>query len=147
MKPIYFAALLTALIPGRGFCVELPYPTETDAHPTDPANRAANPLSGGALTRVPPIQPGNHESSGGDLTASNPKRLDVKNAQRILKEEGYAVTVDGHMNESTRSAIRAFQTTHGLDETGLLDVNTRNTLDRVGNEPKQEKAGEQLPEM
>lgn len=54
---------------------------------------------------------------------------DVKKAQEALKNKGHDPgSVDGIIGTQTRQAIRAFQKTSGLKESGGLDVETANKL-------------------
>ena len=53
----------------------------------------------------------------------------VANVQRTLKREGYYHgAIDGIIGPETRSAIRAFQGSHGLRVTGHLDASLLRAL-------------------
>lgn len=54
----------------------------------------------------------------------------VKNAQLMLSGLGFdPVRTDGYFNETTKSAVEAFQQTHGLPVTGEIDEATAGTLE------------------
>lgn len=54
---------------------------------------------------------------------------DVKTAQEALKAKGYDPgPIDGILGPRTSSALRAFQKSEGLSETGHLDSGTRDKL-------------------
>ncbi len=54
----------------------------------------------------------------------------VREIQTYLLEMAYAddripkVTIDGHYGDTTRDAVKAFQRTEGMDETGIVDFET-----------------------
>jgi len=53
----------------------------------------------------------------------------VQNAQNILRTLGYDLSrTDGYFDESTTSAVKAFQTNQGLEETGIIDSQTARAL-------------------
>ena len=53
----------------------------------------------------------------------------IANAQNILKALDYEVSrTDGYYDESTVSAVKAFQKNHGLEENGVIDSKTASQL-------------------
>lgn len=58
----------------------------------------------------------------------------VREIQRYLLEVAHndervpKVTIDGHYGDTTRSAVRAFQSTEGMEETGVVDRATWDSL-------------------
>ena len=53
----------------------------------------------------------------------------VRSAQQALKQKGFDVgSVDGEMGPNTESAIRNFQQSHGLTQSGNLDQQTLSAL-------------------
>ena len=60
----------------------------------------------------------------------------IREVQRYLLEVAHTdervpkVTIDGHYGDTTRSAVRAFQQTEGMEETGVVDFATWGSLFR-----------------
>jgi peptidoglycan hydrolase-like protein with peptidoglycan-binding domain len=53
----------------------------------------------------------------------------VRDAQVALRDAGYKPgRIDGVMGPTTQAAIREFQTSHGLPQTGTLDATTQQQL-------------------
>ncbi len=52
----------------------------------------------------------------------------VTKLQAQLSTDGYGVTIDGHFGPATRSAVRAFQRTEGLDTDGVVGLTTWKAL-------------------
>lgn len=52
-------------------------------------------------------------------------------AQKILKDLGYSVDIDGSQSHLTISALRDFQRMTGLPPTGVLDLKTMDALERI----------------
>jgi peptidoglycan hydrolase-like protein with peptidoglycan-binding domain len=48
----------------------------------------------------------------------------VQGMQYLLRDQGYAATADGVFGPRTRTAVRAFQTAHGLDVDGVVGART-----------------------
>ena len=46
--------------------------------------------------------------------------------QRALKADGANIVEDGEFGTSTKQALEAFQTVHGLEPTGVVDTQTAN---------------------
>jgi peptidoglycan hydrolase-like protein with peptidoglycan-binding domain len=68
---------------------------------------------------------GGMASRGGDQWAMQ----DVKHAQEALKSAGHDPgPIDGKIGPQTRQAIKAFQSSNGLKETGTLDAETAKKL-------------------
>jgi peptidoglycan hydrolase-like protein with peptidoglycan-binding domain len=58
---------------------------------------------------------------------------DVRQAQEALKNQGHDPgPIDGVMGSQTRQALRAFQSKHGLKQTGTLDGETKQKLNIEG---------------
>ena len=49
--------------------------------------------------------------------------------QRALKRLGYEVTENGRFEETTGTAVREFQRAEGLEETGLVNLETAHAID------------------
>ena len=62
--------------------------------------------------------------------ASGPSVLqDIRQAQEALKSQGHDPgPIDGVMGPQTREALRAFQSSNGLKQTGMLDAETKQKL-------------------
>jgi lysozyme family protein len=56
-------------------------------------------------------------------------RYSAKSVQRSLREAGYPIAVDGVIGPQTRSALRDFQSAHGLEPTGRVN---KATLTKLG---------------
>ncbi|MFF3611421.1 peptidoglycan-binding protein [Streptomyces sp. NPDC002580] len=52
----------------------------------------------------------------------------VTELQRLLRHHGYAVDVDGDFGSATNSAVRGFQSAHGLSVDGQVGTNTKREL-------------------
>ena len=52
----------------------------------------------------------------------------VKTIETILKGLGYDVTVDGYFDSKTTEAVKEFQKSKGLSETGEVDEKTGTAL-------------------
>jgi peptidoglycan hydrolase-like protein with peptidoglycan-binding domain len=52
----------------------------------------------------------------------------VSELQRLLRHHGYAVDVDGDFGPATYSAVRSFQSAHGLSVDGQVGTNTKREL-------------------
>lgn len=64
----------------------------------------------------------------------------VSELQNKLNELGYSVgVVDGDFGGKTENAIKAFQKDHGIEETGIADINTQELMDKElnGNAPSE----------
>ena len=90
--------------------------------PTEPpviSSQSASPSqesAGTAAVQVTPVP---------DSSASNPQADLIRAAQTRLKELGiYAADITGNIGRKTRIAIKEFQSSQGLKETGELDENT-----------------------
>lgn len=65
----------------------------------------------------------------GPARAADPKSADVQWAQTILKDKGFFKgRPNGDMNDPTRTALRAYQKSAGLKQTGELDQATTNHM-------------------
>jgi len=54
---------------------------------------------------------------------------DIRQAQEALKNQGHDPgPIDGVMGPQTRQALRAFQSSNGLKQTGMLDADTKQKL-------------------
>ena len=53
---------------------------------------------------------------------------DVKSAQSALNKSGAKLHVDGKMGPSTVAALKAYQKSHNLTVTGMLDAKTKTAL-------------------
>jgi peptidoglycan hydrolase-like protein with peptidoglycan-binding domain len=54
---------------------------------------------------------------------------DIRQAQEALKNQGHDPgPIDGVMGPQTRQALRAFQSSNGLKQTGMLDSETKQKL-------------------
>jgi murein L,D-transpeptidase YcbB/YkuD len=54
---------------------------------------------------------------------------DIRQAQEALKSQGHDPgPIDGVMGPQTREALRAFQSSNGLKQTGMLDAETKQKL-------------------
>lgn len=49
--------------------------------------------------------------------------------QRVLKRLGYEVPDNGKFEETTGAAVREFQRAEGLEETGLVNLETARAID------------------
>ena len=59
----------------------------------------------------------------------SPDRNAVRDAQIALRDAGYEPgRIDGVMGPKTRAAVREFQASHGLPQTGRLDETTQERL-------------------
>jgi hypothetical protein len=83
-------------------------------------------------TVSPPQVTGQGTATGlsNDTTGASTMGSDqsLSSAQRELSSRGFSVTVDGRMGPQTRSAIRSFQASEGLPQTGVLDAATADAL-------------------
>ncbi|MFQ5960768.1 MAG: peptidoglycan-binding protein, partial [Candidatus Methylomirabilales bacterium] len=56
-------------------------------------------------------------------------RAEIRDGQQRLRAAGYNPgSIDGLMGRQTRTALRRYQSAHGLDETGEFDKETRTSL-------------------
>jgi len=70
---------------------------------------------------------------GHQNTASTaPADPQVAQLQRALDANGANVRVDGVMGPDTQAALRDYQQQHGLQPTGMLDAQTRTSLNLPG---------------
>ena len=115
--------------------------------PTEPpviSSQSAAPgqeSAGTAAVQVTPVP---------DSSASNPQADLIRAAQTRLKELGiYAADITGNIGRKTRIAIKEFQSSQGLKETGELDENTVRLLlyaQEVSAEVQETPAPTLLPE-
>ena len=56
----------------------------------------------------------------------------VRMLQRALKADGANIVEDGEFGTSTKQALEAFQTIHGLEPTGVVDIQTADLFPRIG---------------
>ncbi|WP_079474847.1 peptidoglycan-binding protein [Marinococcus halophilus] len=83
-------------------------------------------LGTGLLTAAPAV------SDAADLLNKGDRGDDVSEAQDVLEDEGYYdYAVDGIYGPITDSAVRSFQSDHGLVVDGIIGPNTRAALDDV----------------
>ncbi|OZT81914.1 hypothetical protein CHL76_01035 [Marinococcus halophilus] len=81
-------------------------------------------LGTGLLTAAPAV------SDAADLLNKGDRGDDVSEAQAVLEDEGYYdYAVDGIYGPITDSAVRSFQSDHGLVVDGIIGPNTRAALD------------------
>ncbi|MGZ3701415.1 MAG: peptidoglycan-binding protein [Bdellovibrionota bacterium] len=106
-----------------------------------------NPIPGagsvtGSITNAPTTgsTPDTAKLSG---TALSPQQ--VMDAQRALIAGGYSVTADGVAGPQTQTALRSFQSAHGLPVTGQLDANTLDIIKSGKNVSDTSKATETPP--
>ena len=52
----------------------------------------------------------------------------VRHLQRDLVSAGYLTQVDGYFGPSTQAALMDFQFDHGISETGIADLRTKEAL-------------------
>lgn len=72
---------------------------------------------------------GQTPETGSDTTQSTSREEDIRAVQQSLNEQGYDVgSIDGVWGPKTSSAVRKFQTDHGLQASGRLDTETRTAL-------------------
>ena len=71
----------------------------------------------------------NQSSSQAMPSDVRPQENMVRDAQIALRDAGYEPgRIDGIMGPKTQEAIREFQTSHGLPQTGTLDATTQQQL-------------------
>jgi hypothetical protein len=63
------------------------------------------------------------------ITASEPQRAAVRQAQRVLR-----LTETGDMDDMTRASLRGFQGLFGLRVSGTLDLQTAIAIEKVRNQ-------------
>lgn len=91
-----------------------------------PATSGSQNMSGNPASSS---QEANRSAGNNTGMNQNVSTSDIQAAQRALKQKGfYSGSIDGRLNQSTNSAIRAFQQSNGLNVTGQLDQNTLNSL-------------------
>lgn len=96
---------------------------------TSPQSTQQNESANGSMNSMPSSAP--QGSQSGD--EHNPTT--VRSAQQALKEKGFDVgTVDGQMGPNTESALRNFQQSKNLPQTGNLDQQTLAALGVNGSE-------------
>ena len=62
-------------------------------------------------------------------TSGTGGQQDIRQAQEALKNQGHDPgPIDGVMGPQTRQALRAFQSSNGLKQTGMLDAETKQKL-------------------
>ena len=110
---------------------------------SNPTFEAQNPFEIGDGTEVPyspspewteePIEP-SYSNVQPDEVARPILRIgstgpDVRDCQQMLQQLEYNVTVDGKYGSGTASAVRSFQNSFGLEETGEVDGETWDALE------------------
>jgi hypothetical protein len=86
-----------------------------------------------------PQAPGRFSSGSNDPSSSSRgvrspsqglnSQQDVRQAQEALKAQGHDPgPIDGVMGPQTRQALREFQSSNGLEQTGMLDAKTKQKL-------------------
>ena len=120
--------------------VQGPKPIEKEALPIPEQPRAARPdatisqsskdssASGNQIARAErgAATPRSRAAISGDASKGG---LDVRQVQESLKNQGQNPgPIDGIMGPQTRQALRQFQKTNGLPQTGSLDVETQQKL-------------------
>ena len=69
------------------------------------------------------------KASQGSTSGEEQNPATVRSAQQALKQKGFDVgSIDGQMGPSTQSALRSFQQSQGLPQTGNLDQQTLSAL-------------------
>jgi hypothetical protein len=90
----------------------------------------------GPATRDTSVGSQRSRSIGADPAAGGSRHMsqasggqDIRQAQEALKNQGHDPgPIDGVMGPQTRQALRAFQSSNGLKQTGMLDSETRQKL-------------------
>lgn len=105
-----------------------PAPGGTDK-PADSGAPSASPSTGGADATKPEAQPGQKTGRGDRAARGGGDREQVKAVQQALKDKGHDPgAIDGVMGPQTQSALKDFQKSQGLNETGRLDAETQAKL-------------------
>ena len=73
-----------------------------------------------------------HQNTASKAPAAAPADPQVAQLQRALDANGANVRVDGVMGPDTQAALRDYQQQHGLQPTGMLDAQTRTSLNLPG---------------
>lgn len=97
--------------------------TNSQTNQTNQMNQT-NQTTGNAQTQARGAQ-----QQTGVQQYSNLSSNDIATVQESLNSQGYNLTVDGIWGQQTSDAIRAFQRTNNLTETGRLDSETVAELD------------------
>lgn len=94
-----------------------------------PSGRSGGAVSGSRSGQSDMPASGTGSSMGRSGQAGQWSTADVKEAQEALKSAGHDPgPIDGKMGPQTRQAIKAFQSSQGLKETGTLDKETAEKL-------------------
>jgi len=72
------------------------------------------------------------QNTASTAPAAAPADPQVAQLQRALDANGANVRVDGVMGPDTQAALRDYQQQHGLQPTGMLDAQTRTSLNLPG---------------
>jgi peptidoglycan hydrolase-like protein with peptidoglycan-binding domain len=84
------------------------------------------PVGQGRFGDAGKAAPGSRDLSQSSGTAG---QQDVRQAQQALKNQGHDPgPIDGVMGPQTRQALREFQSSNGLQQTGMLDAQTKQKL-------------------
>jgi hypothetical protein len=76
-----------------------------------------------------PLLQGSRSAGSDNPTSGSAGQQDIRQAQEALKNQGHDPgPIDGVMGPQTREALKAFQTSNGLKQTGMLDAETKQKL-------------------
>lgn len=82
-----------------------------------------------ASAAVPPAVSSLHDSSCPNLIEKGQLSGCVTRLQQLLNGKGAALTVDGNFGENTFSAVKSYQSGHGLSADGIVGPNTKDALE------------------
>ncbi len=98
------------------------------------------------VEKPPPEAPVQLESEAGVPVAATPEGIvppeALERLQEALWERGFAVAITGELDLATEAALRRFQRSAGLAETGLPNLET---LERLGLDAQEIYEGEDTP--
>lgn len=82
-------------------------------------------------SEIAPDKPGSASRGSGNRSQASGMsgQQDIREAQQALKAQGHDPgPIDGLMGPQTRQALREFQSSNGLQQTGMLDAQTKDKL-------------------
>lgn len=95
-------------------------------------NKVINTLAVGCLTLALSAAP-NANAAYDDAYNSAASSDNTTSVQSVLNQLGlYKSALDGVMDEEVRDAIKSFQSSIGLNPSGVLDINTADALNEAG---------------
>jgi len=94
-------------------------PSGAPATPSTPGASSGGSTTGGGSQTHPTLSVGSQGPA-------------VQHLQQLLIDDGAALVADGFFGQKTASAVRAFQTAHGLTADGIVGPGTWNALEPTG---------------